>query len=92
MGDQTRVQRYERTIALALRSLRQLQFRDWRCTWYLVRPEAVLGALRSNVDDNRLRIDNCGHALAALVKLLSPLTLPPPASPRVPREPKAQDK
>ena len=88
MGDKTRVERYERTIGLALRSLRQLQFRDWQCTWYLENPEAVLGALRSNVNDNRVRIDNCGHALAGLVKLLSPLTLPEPVSPTDPREPK----
>ena len=92
MGDKTRVERYERTIGLALRSLRQLQFRDWRCTWYLENPEAVLGALRSNVTDNRVRIDNCGHALAGLVKLLSPLTLPVPASPTEPREPNTQYK
>lgn len=91
LGDTKRVTRYERTISLAFRSLRQLQFRDWRCTWYLERPEAVLGALRSNVNDNRVRIDNCGHALAGLVKLLSPLTLPEPASRRVPGEPVARE-
>ena len=88
MGDTARQERYEHTITLALRSLRQLQFRDWRCTWYLENPEAVLGALRSNVNDNRVWIDNCGHALAGLVKLLSPLTLPEPVSPTDPREPK----
>ena len=77
--DESRTAHYETAIALALRSLHQLQFRDWRCTWYLQRPEAVLGALRSNLHDNRVRIDNCGHALAAVHKLLSPTDLPPPA-------------
>ena len=71
-GEMARQERYEKAINLALRSLRQLQFRDWRCTWYLERPERVLGALRCNVYDNELRIDNCGHALAALAKLLAP--------------------
>ena len=80
VGDDTRRRRYETAIALGLRSLRQLQFRDWRCTWYLRDPEAVLGALRSNVHDNRVRMDNCGHALAALAKLLAPTDLPEPAS------------
>ena len=78
LGDLARQRAYERAIALGLRSLRQHQFRDWRCTWYLNRPEAVLGALRSNVHDNRVRIDNCGHALAALTKFLSPTDLPAP--------------
>ena len=83
-GDETRRTRYETAIALALRSLRQLQFRDWHCTWSLTRPEAVLGALRANVHDNTLRIDSCGHALAALTKLLDPLQLPRPAVPADP--------
>ena len=82
LGDEVREQRYETAIALALRSLRQLQFRDWRCTWYLEQPERVLGALRCNVHDNTVRIDNCGHALAALAKILAPADLPPPTDPR----------
>ena len=76
IGDEDRTRRYTTAIDLGLRSLRQLQFRDWRCTWYLSRPDAVLGALRSNLDNNQLRIDNCGHALAAAVKLLDPQRLP----------------
>ena len=80
LGDDARRRRYETAIALGLRSLRQLQFRDWGCTWYLHDPEAVLGALRSNVHDNRLRIDNCGHALTALAKLLAPADLREPAT------------
>ena len=84
LGDTSRQRAYESAIALGLRSLRQHQFRDWRCTWYLRRPEAVLGALRSNVHDNRVRIDNCGHALAALTKLVSPTDLPAPTRGRHP--------
>ena len=76
IGDEARTRRYTTAIDLGLRSLRQLQFRDWRCTWYLSRPEAVLGALRCNIDNNQIRIDNCGHALAAAVKLLDPQRLP----------------
>ena len=76
IGDEVRTGRYNTAIDLGLRSLRQLQFRDWRCTWYLTRPDAVLGALRCNVDNNQIRIDNCGHALAASGKLLDPQRLP----------------
>ena len=80
IGDEARTRQYTTAIDLGLRSLRQLQLRDWRCTWYLSRPEAVLGALRCNVDNNQIRIDNCGHALAAAVKLLEPMSFPAPGT------------
>ena len=81
IGDEARTRQYTTAIDLSLRSLRQVQFRDWRCTWYLTRPQAVLGALRCNVDNNQIRIDNCGHALAAAVKLLDPQRFPVPRPP-----------
>ena len=68
-GDATRSARYERALARGLRALRQLQFRGPNDTWYLRRPERVLGALRTETYDNTIRIDNQGHALLAAVKM-----------------------
>ena len=79
LGDHARCHRYDTAITKALRLLRQLQFRDWSCTWYLKRPEAVLGAVRINVDDNRVKLGACGLALLAVTKLLSQPEPPSPA-------------
>lgn len=70
LGDGARIAAYERTIERGLRSLRQLQFRDSRDAFYISRKKRVMGALRTKVYDNTLRIDSAGHALAATVKLL----------------------
>ena len=70
LGDGARVAAYERTIERGLRSLRQLQFRDDRDAYYVSRKEPVMGALRTEVYDNTVRIDSAAHALAATVKLL----------------------
>jgi len=70
IGDRTRADAYQRVIARGLRSLRQLQFRDWRDMFYVSKRHRVLGALRTEAYDNALRIDSAGHALAAAVKLL----------------------
>ena len=43
-------------------------------------PKRCSEHFRSNVHDNRLRIDNCGHALTALAKLLAPADLREPAT------------
>ena len=70
LGDGARIAAYERTIERGLRSLRQLQFRDSRDAFYISRKKRVMGALRTRVYDNTLRIDSAAHALAATVKLL----------------------
>ena len=70
IGDRTRADAYQRVIARGLRSLRQLQFRDWRDMFYVSKRHRVLGALRTEAYDNAIRIDSAGHALAAAVKLL----------------------
>ena len=72
VGDPTRAEAYERAVARGLRSLRQLQFRDERDTFYISKPERVLGALRTEVYDNAVRVDSAAHALAAAVKILRP--------------------
>ena len=88
LGDGARVAAYERTIERGLRSLRQLQFRDDRDAFYVSRKEPVMGALRTEVYDNTVRIDSAAHALAATVKLLQlgqvdrrQHVVPPPPAP-----------
>ncbi|MCY4600205.1 MAG: hypothetical protein OXF27_09840 [Acidobacteria bacterium] len=76
VGDSARVAAYERTITRGLRSLRQLQFRDERDTFYIAKRRRVMGALRTEAYDNTVRVDSAAHALAAAVKLLQPESQP----------------
>ena len=73
VGDRARASAYERALARGLRSLRQLQFRDERDAFYISRRKRVLGALRTEVYDNAVRVDSAAHALAAAVKIMQPL-------------------
>ena len=75
LGQQTRSWVYRRAIERGLRSLRQLQFRDHRDTFYISKKPRVMGALRTEVYDNSVRIDSAAHALAATVKVLQPINL-----------------
>ena len=72
LGDSARANAYERAVQRGLRSLRQLQFRDWRDTFYIAKKSRVLGALRTEVYDNAVRVDSAAHALAAAIKILRP--------------------
>ena len=73
VGDEARVAAYERAVNRGLRSLRQLQFRNARDSFYVSRKGRVLGALRTEVYDNAVRIDSAAHALAAAIKILNPM-------------------
>ena len=73
LGDRTRASRYDRAVGRGLRSLRQLQFRDERDAFYVSRPKRVLGALRTEVYDNAVRVDSAAHALAAAMKIMRPM-------------------
>ena len=92
-GDPARAEVYERAVARGLRSLRQLQFRDERDTFYISKRKRVLGALRTEVYDNAVRVDSAAHALAAAIKILRPMELgarrPAPASGKGPQAPVA---
>ena len=81
LGDTTRADAYARVICRGLRSLRQLQFRDERDAFYISKPRRVLGALRTEVYDNAVRIDSAGHALAAAIKILRPMEFGAHAAP-----------
>ena len=75
LGDHARTTAYECALARGLRSLRQLQFRDERDAYYVSRRTRVLGALRTEVYDNAVRVDSAAHALLAAIKILHPLDL-----------------
>lgn len=68
-GDEVRAAAYRRAIWRGLRSLRQLQFKDDRDAFYIGQHERVLGGLRTEAYDNRIRVDNVQHALMALLAL-----------------------
>ena len=72
LGDERRATAYERSIHRGLRSLRQLQFRDERDAFYVSKRNRVLGALRTEVYDNAVRVDSAAHALLAAIKVLRP--------------------
>ncbi len=75
VGDQVRAASYDLAIGRGLRSLRQLQFRDARDAFYVSKRNRVMGALRTEVYDNAIRIDSAAHALLAAMKTLHPSTL-----------------
>lgn len=68
-GDEARATAYRRAIWRGLRSLRQLQFKDPRDAFYISQRERVIGGLRTEAYDNRIRVDNVQHALLALLAL-----------------------
>lgn len=72
LGDSARTNAYERSVKRGLRSLRQLQFRDQYDTFYISKKPRVLGALRTEMYDNAVRVDSAAHALAAAIKILRP--------------------
>ncbi|MCY4461799.1 MAG: hypothetical protein OXC26_15595 [Albidovulum sp.] len=69
-GDQARISAYELVVNRGLRSLRQLQFRDEHDAFYVSRKQRVMGALRTEVYDNAIRVDSAAHALLAATRIL----------------------
>lgn len=70
LGETDRADRYARVLRRGLRAVRQLQFRDRDIdAFYISRPEAVMGGLRTEVYNNEIRVDNVQHCLMALLKL-----------------------
>ena len=70
LGDSHRTRTYGRSVDRGMRSLRQLQFRDPADAFYVARPDRVMGALRTEIYDNTVRVDAAAHALAAALKVL----------------------
>ena len=73
LGQGARAASYDRAVRRGLRSLRQLQFRDRRDAFYVSRKRRVMGALRTEVYDNAVRLDSAAHALTAAIKILQPM-------------------
>jgi len=83
--DRVRAGRYREALREGIRNLRQLQFVDEVDGFYLQNPHAVRGAVRTEVYDNTVRIDNVQHGLMALLALwdlpgFEAATAAPPAS------------
>lgn len=73
-GDTWRAERYAECIRRSLRSLRQLQYRDGDSEagfFHLTERLACRGGVRTEVWDNRIRLDNVQHALTAILDLVS---------------------
>jgi hypothetical protein len=68
MGNDHRASAYERAIQRGIRSIAQLQFKDDIDAYYVSERHKVIGAVRTEVYNNELRIDNLQHALMALLK------------------------
>jgi len=69
-GDDKRASRYRDAILLGTRSLLQVQWTS-DDAYYLHYPERVIGAFKETVTNNRLRIDQLGHAANALARVRS---------------------
>ncbi len=68
LGDSQREAAYQQAIARGIRSIAQLQYRDEVDAYYICRRDRVIGAIRTEADNNEIRIDNLQHGLMALLK------------------------
>jgi hypothetical protein len=69
-----RATEYRKAIVRGIRSVAQLQFRGAPQTFYISKPERVLGAIRTESYNNELRVDNLQHCAMALLKYRKILT------------------
>ena len=69
VGDEEHREKYRQAGILGVHNLMNLQFRG-NNMYYLQHPERVVGAIRYNVQDNRIRIDTTQHTIDAFIKLL----------------------
>ena len=74
--DSARIEQYSTALSRGMRSLRQLQFRNSTDAFYVSRKDRVMGALRTEVYDNSVRIDSAAHALLAALKILNSFQRP----------------
>lgn len=77
LGDTVRAGRYALALRRGLRAIMQLQFRDREIdVFYLSKPAAVMGGLRTEVYNNEIRVDNVQHCLLALLKIAAEPAFP----------------
>ena len=65
--EEGRIRRYERMLRAGTRFVLQLQFRPEECYYVRSRSEAI-GGIRTTPWDHSLTIENCRHALVALIR------------------------
>ena len=70
LDDRDRVERYRVAIGRGLRNLLQLQFADEVDMYYVSQRDRVAGGIRTNVYDNRIRLDNVQHGLMAVLDII----------------------
>jgi hypothetical protein len=70
LGDAGRAQIYREAIVLGMRYLAQVQFTEKRAKGFAF-PERVRGALKENISDFDIRIDQTGHAMNALARIVT---------------------
>jgi hypothetical protein len=68
-NDTARANAYKLAIWRGLRNIRQLQFKDDVDMFYVQERSLVQGAVRTNVYDNTIRIDNVTQSLMAILQL-----------------------
>ena len=69
-GDEKRAKRYELAVKLGIENLAMLQYSGEIDAFYVRHPGAVIGGVRTNPYDNRIRIDNVQHGLMAILKII----------------------
>lgn len=67
VGDEERVNRYEKSVRQAARFVMQLQVRPEEA-YFIRSPLDAIGGIRATPSLPRLRIDHCQHAMTALIK------------------------
>lgn len=70
-GQVARGENYRRAILRGLRDLIQLQFASPEEMFYVSKPEAVFGGIRTETYDNTIRVDNVQHTLMGTLKILA---------------------
>jgi AMMECR1 domain-containing protein len=68
-NDLERMSEYKKAIFLGAHNLMNMQFKDSNM-YYLSHPERVVGSIRYDVDDHRIRIDTTQHTIDAFQKII----------------------
>jgi len=69
VGDEEHMEKYKRAIILGMDNLMNLQFSESESNQHPY-PERLLGGIRFNADDDRIRVDTTQHTIDAFTKIL----------------------
>ncbi|MFC1556132.1 beta-L-arabinofuranosidase domain-containing protein [candidate division KSB1 bacterium] len=73
VGDEYHMEKYKRAIILGVHNLMSLQYTGEEAAQY-PEPKRVLGGIKYNADDPRIRVDTVQHTVDALTKVLEVFT------------------